>query len=131
MKDRQIITLSLLFFGCMMLLLFGGEILEQPVRLFFGFPVGNIISWFGLLSLSLLTKAGPKTSLTRSLSDILITAALSWLPLGYYVTGNVEFTFSGSSLGWELWISYSLLIGVSSLILSITGILKRTDHSLK
>jgi hypothetical protein len=108
------------------LLLFTGEFIEQPVRVFFGFPIGNIISWLGLMALALLTKATPLSGISRSLSDILLTAALSWLPLGYYFSGNVTFSFSNSYMGWELWLAYSLIIAACSLGLALRSLYLRT-----
>lgn len=126
MSSRNVIILGLIAFICPLLLLFTGEFIEQPIRFFFGFPAGNIISWFGLLAIALLTKSAPLSGFSQSLSDILLTAALSWLPLGYYFSGNVTFTFSGTYMGWELWLAYSLIVAAGSLGLALRSLYLRT-----
>ncbi|MFN1835654.1 hypothetical protein AB2B38_010360 [Balneola sp. MJW-20] len=116
MKKFHILTLSLISTGCIAFMVSGSDYLESPVKLFFNFPAGNLVTWMGLVSMAILTKAPESAKQKPLISNILITAAWSWLPLGYLVSGNVSFSFKGTDLGWQLWLSYSLIIVFGSII---------------
>lgn len=124
MKLIHRIILGTIFIASLALLFSGSEWLEYKIRVFFGFPLGNLSTWFGLLSLAILTHSDEKDKTGRIASNIVITAACIWLPLGYLISGNVDFNFSGTEWGWQLWVGYSGLVALGSLSVMMWSLLR-------
>lgn len=145
MSYKKLLTISLIIFGIVVILFASGS----PVLTFdiFGIPAGNIIIWLGFIALQLCAfslKKGFKSSTStlgkviRFLMITLIVASLLWFGFAYFISGNINFNFSNTAVGYVgspeasvlYWnVIYTLII--APLILLIAYTLLRYFESLK
>ena len=115
------------------LLLTGSALLEMSV-LGTSLPFGNLITWWGMIALPGAVFFGvkqmrePETSLYKVLSlslKIILFLGVIWLPVSYFLAGNIFFNFTGNpglqggELGMKLyWANiYTIVIGSIGVLL--------------
>jgi hypothetical protein len=118
----------------MALLITGSFVLTIPLDQEGRVPLGTFITWAGMISLPLSVYWGvkdvrrPSTKLQVILSitlKIIIILGLCWVPISYFLAGNLSFTFSEkatfqggqSAMRWFWILSYG--IGAGTLLVLI------------
>ncbi|MCA0133400.1 hypothetical protein [Winogradskyella alexanderae] len=107
MTNKKIFPISLAVIGIVVILFStGSSILTYDL---FGIPAGNLIIWFGFISLQLAVysfQKGFKASnsilgkLIRNLMRLLIGISILWFGIAYLLSGNLNFDFSSSATGY-------------------------------
>ena len=99
----------------------GATWLTWPTPLWTSLPLGNGVIWLALIGLALLSilATAPGTWLRR-LSLMALLLALSWLPVGYWLSGNWGFNFDGGQgyLVWQRLTAVIVLLPLSGLLLA-------------
>lgn len=145
MSYKKLLTISLIIFGIVVILFASGSsVLTYNV---FGIPAGNFIIWFGFIALQLCAfslKKGFNSSkslfgkILRILMISLIIGSVFWFGFAYLLSGNLNFNFSNTAVGYVgspeasvlYWnVIYTLII--APLILLIAYTLLRYFESLK
>ena len=108
---KPILILLLVIVGIVAtLLIMGSRILLQPTPGITDLPLGNLITWIALISLSFSILTGfkeirrPNSPFTKWLSILIkvnLTLALFWVPISYLLSGNLGNNFSGSAPGFQ------------------------------
>ncbi len=95
-------------------------------------PLGTFITWAGLISLPLSIYLGiselrnPTGSLNKILSGMLkicIAGAILWVPVSYFLAGNISFTFAeretfrGGQTAMILFWRFTYGIGIGSILI--------------
>ena len=85
------------------LLVTGSPLLTMPLGYTDAIPLGTLITWAGMISLPLSIYWGigefrqPRGTLNQVLSvilKVLLVLAILWVPIAYFLAGNLSFTFS-------------------------------------
>lgn len=121
-------------FFTIFLLITGSSVLTIGLGPSNSVPLGNIITWAGMISLPLSIYLGvrnlrrPSGILNTSLAGLLkiiLAMAILWFPLSYMLAGNLSFSFSeketfqGSqkAMRWFWGFSYGIGIGAISTVI--------------
>lgn len=93
------------------------ELLGIGISQKLNFPLGSLISWIGIVAYTLLVHLlikFSKKSLLSQVSKLLkhfhLMLALFWLPVSYFISGNLAFAFQNKPIAFKLWIGYTLVI---------------------
>ncbi len=128
------------------LLVTSSPALEYPLGNNDTIPLGNFITWAGLIALPMSLYWGigklrrPQGSTYRTLSaglKFLILLSLLWLPVSYGLSGNMNFNFGGTTsfqggqTAMTLFWGLSLGIPVTSFFLLFLHLLLEAFHRLK
>ena len=107
MTNKKLFPISLAVVGIVVILFStGSSILTYDL---FGIPAGNLIVWFGFISLQLAVYSfhkGFKASnsilgkLIRNLMHLLIGVSILWFGIAFLLSGNLNFDFSSSATGY-------------------------------
>lgn len=136
MNRRKIWFISSLIvtFSVIIILITGSSLLTTALDKSNSIPLGNFITWAGMISLPLTIYWGigelrkPTRKLNRVLSKSLKTTlilAILWVPISYLLAGNLSFTFSEresfqggqTAMKWFWRLSYGIPIaGLSTLL---------------
>lgn len=136
MKRRKVWFFASLIvaFSTIILLASGSSLLTISLNSSNSVPLGNIITWAGMISLPLSIYLGvrnlrrPSGILNTSLAGLLkiiLAMAILWFPLSYMLAGNLSFSFSeketfqGSqkAMRWFWGFSYGIGIGAISTVI--------------
>lgn len=150
MSNRfKAISCLIIAFFCAYLIISGRPFLAQPILPSFEMPWGNYITWIGFIALPFSLLFGfsflrkPINATSRILNKLLrlnILLALLWVPLSYFLAGNLKNnfknseSFQGGPLASEIfWVYCGVLAGLPLLIYIfcwILSLLKRfsTKH---
>lgn len=121
-------------FSTIILLITGSSLLTMSLGHSNSVPLGNFITWAGMISLPLSIYLGvqglrhPSGIFNRLLSrllKIILAIAILWFPISYLLAGNLSFSFSeketfqGSqnAMKWFWRLSYGIGIGAISTVL--------------
>ncbi|WP_163326084.1 hypothetical protein [Draconibacterium mangrovi] len=81
------------------------------------FPLGSLISWSGIVAYVLLFHLSIKlptksifSKVGKQLRYLHLGLALFWLPVSYFISGNLAFAFQNKPIAFKLWIGYTLVI---------------------
>ena len=130
MNKRKIYfyTALILTLSVIILLVTGSSLLTIALDRDKSIPLGTLITWIGMISLPLTIYWGikelrkPLSKLNRMLSGCLkisIILGVLWVPISYYLAGNLSFTFSEKdtfqggqdAMKWFWRLSYGIGIG--------------------
>lgn len=115
-KAKLILLLSILGlnFYCLFV---QPELLGVSISNSLNFPFGSLISWFGIVAYTLLLHLFIEISTKYILSQVgkrlmnfHLGLALFWLPVSYFISGNLAFAFQNKPIAFKLWIGYTLAI---------------------
>lgn len=110
MKSRFYFFACLLIFILVLtLLMTGSSILTVPMYEGSSIPMGTPITWMGLIALPLTIYFGvgefrnPKKrhKLFNQLLTFSVGLAVLWVPVSYLLAGNLSFSFSGATTGFQ------------------------------
>jgi hypothetical protein len=121
-------------FSALILLVTGSSLLTMSLDQSNTVPLGNLITWAGMISLPLAIYWGirdlrhPSGILNNFLSRLLkitLAMAILWVPLSYLLAGNLSFSFSEketfqggqSAMKWFWGFSYGIGIAAISTVL--------------
>ena len=147
-KIRFYITLGLTLLT-IALLTTGSPLLELSLDSEDSIPLGNLITWIGMISLpltvywSIKELRKPTTKLSKTLAWFLKTIILFgilWVPISYLLAGNLSFSFSEketfqggqTAMLWFWRLSYGIGIGsiITIVIYWISLLFKRNKTSI-
>ena len=131
------------------LLVTGSPLLEKSLSSTQNIPLGNLLTWMGMIALPLSIYWGskglrqPDSTVRKYLSVLLkclILLALLWVPICYLLAGNIAFNFSGTeefqggqiAMKWFWRYSYGLPIVTIGVLLAYwitTGIRRMGRNS--
>ncbi len=126
-STKLILLLSVLAFTFYCLFI-QPELLGISISEKLNFPLGSLISWSGIvaytLTLHLFIKLPTKTILLK-ISKLLryfhIGLTLFWLPVSYFISGNLAFAFQNKPIAFKLWIGYTLVLLLFPLLLILVN----------
>ncbi|WP_372648275.1 hypothetical protein [Draconibacterium sp.] len=120
---KHILLLSVLVFTFYCLFVHP-ELLGISLSKKLNFPLGSLISWSGIVAYTLLLhlfiKRPSKSTLSKvgkQLRFLHLGLALCWLPVSYFISGNLAFAFQNKPIAFKLWIGYTLVILLFPLLL--------------
>lgn len=130
---KQILLLSVLVFTFYCLFV-QPELLGISLSKKLNFPLGSLVSWSGIVAYTLLLhlfiKLPTKYKLLKVdkvLRYFLIGMALFWLPMSYFISGNLAFAFQNKPIAFNIWIGYTLVILFFPLILLVLKLFNRAE----
>ncbi|AHW62111.1 hypothetical protein SAMN05444285_1054 [Draconibacterium orientale] len=132
-KARLILLLSILgiTFYCLFV---QPELLGVRISKSLNFPLGSLISWLGIVAYTLLLHLFiklPTKSILLKVDKVLryfhIGMALFWLPMSYFISGNLAFAFQNKPIAFIIWIGYTLVILFFPLILLVLKLFNRAE----
>lgn len=120
--------------GTIILLVTGSPLLTLPLDEANTIPLGTFITWAGMIALPLSIFWGarelrqPTRTFTNILSGLLkvtLILAILWVPLSYFLAGNISFSFSEKAsfqggqmaMKWFWVLSYGIAIGAIATLL--------------
>ncbi|WP_297093566.1 hypothetical protein [uncultured Draconibacterium sp.] len=93
------------------------ELLAVSISEKLNFPWGSLVIWFGILAYTLLFQLIIKMptkyillKVDKLLRSLELGLALLWLPVSYFISGNLAFAFLNKPIAFKLWIAYTLVI---------------------
>ena len=103
------------------LLITGHFLLEVETPVFSLLPLGNLLTWFALIAINLLSLSLlKKPSKIRYLVYLCLSFAILWVPISALLTGNFQNNFSSETpISFETWLIFtglSILISVVSVL---------------
>lgn len=109
----------------LVLILTASPLLVRPIVPGASFPLGNLITWIGLVSLPLAIYTGikelyrPKTKIQKGFRAVILLIILlnaAWGFVGYYLSGNWAFNFTNDPQSSLRYWNYIYFIVLSSLV---------------
>jgi hypothetical protein len=107
--------------GCVLSLLSGEDWLLWRVNLLFGFHLGTIISWIGLVACSLISiRLNKNYRIFRIVSSISFYISIFWILLSFLLAGNNNLIFTNQThCAFIIWI----IISCFPLLIFLIGII--------
>lgn len=117
------------------LLVTGSSLLTVALDSDKSIPLGNLITWIGMISFPLTIYWGIKefrkpsikfNSILSVFLKIIIALGVLWVPISYLLAGNLSFTFSeketfqGGQVAMKLFWCFSYGVGIGTIIILLT-----------
>ncbi|WP_319480157.1 hypothetical protein [uncultured Draconibacterium sp.] len=132
-RTKLILLLSVLAFTFYCLFI-QPELLGVSISEKLNLPLGSLISWSGIVAYTLFLHLFiklPTTSILLKVSKLLryfhLGLALFWLPVSYFISGNLAFAFQNKPIAFKLWVGYTLVILLFPLILFLLKLFNKTE----
>jgi hypothetical protein len=116
----------LTFLACGATLALAPDVLVEEVPGPAGLPWGNAIAAVGLVAAGAAGwMSAPIGSPFRVVAVVALANAAVWLPVSIAIAGNARLAFPGRPEGLQIWFGYTLVTGLSVLVLAFVGRFRR------